>query len=256
LIIALMLIVCLHNSVAIAAALDCATWVNAWHKNGPKALQNLFFVHKLAVIQGMNKDVNGDAVEFDAGALKQLSFSDAVDPGNARLILQLNDPPKPAKGIDSQTSQLQYLFKLLDVDGVVVTSIEGEWHLFSRSRAKTIDDVVLASPLAGTETLTAAKLAPWLRQAQGFDAIVIATEGDRLLLVGDVQQLKAKPQGVILANSAGSAILPRKAISGVAIIEIEEVVGKFATARRLIERNAASNAPIQVGAKIMFSKNP
>jgi hypothetical protein len=232
---------------AAADEADAAGWARRVTKGGRKGVDALLACHDVAVLQSVKGGKSPRFRGFDQDAVGEQSFFAAVSPADAALTFQLNALPDDVQG---ESGLIDTVFAWLDVDAVAVTPEQGTWRLLLRAKGGARSEVTAPKPPRFTPT----SFVDWVHAALGYDAVVVAVDGDRILAYGDSVSFAPGRQAIVVADSAKQSVVDGSTARAAAIVEVKGSDGPWVVLRKVIGRSAGETGEAVVpGAKLQFS---
>ncbi len=226
---------------------DEAGVLAAWEKTNGNlnlkagAARKWLFLQEQAGAYGALSPLVIDTLAFESYGWLQMAEADGI-----RLYLQLNpDFRKDKIAPDELGARLKRYADLSYADGVVLKTASGGWALYIASKGMSLPAVKFDK---GPETLRQDQAARWLVQQLGYDAIVVGTAGDYLVLA-KLRSLKVGGQGLILKKSTTSVTADSEKDIG-ALLRVSYQDNDFALAKVSLAKSGRPKVP--VGAKVIF----
>lgn len=228
---------------------DMAQILSNWAKNQDNVRISLprrwLFLQEQGGSYGAPSPLTLDKTSFDSYGWLQLAESDAI-----RLFMQFN----PSQKVDvikpeDLPARLKRYAELSNAEGVLLKTA-GEnpsWALYQHTKNMSTPVVNLVK---GPESFRAEVPAAWLVSQLNYDAVVVGTEGEFLILA-KLKPLKRGAQGLILKRSSSAIVADSEKDVG-ALLRIVHDSDDYVLAKVSLSKSGRPKVP--VGSKVLFDQ--
>lgn len=228
---------------------DPAAVLNAWEKKHGESRTSLpkrwLFLQEQAGTYGSPSPLNVDKFSFDSFGWFQLAESEAL-----RLYIQMNpeqkkDEIKP----EELPARLKRYADLSGANGIILKTAgeSASWVVYQNG--KNLKAPVATFP-KGPESFRSDAPISWLVSQLNYDAMVVGTEGDYLILA-KLRPLKRGAQGVILRKSSSGLVADSEKEIG-ALLRIVHDSDDYILAKVSLTKNNRAKVPL--GSKVLFDQ--
>jgi hypothetical protein len=228
---------------------DMAKVLSDWEKGQgvPKTTlpRRWLFLQEQAGAYGAPSPLEIDKLAFEGYGWFQLAEIDSI-----RLFLQLNPAQrKEALKPEDLLTRLSRYAELSRADGILMRTAgeNASWALYRYSKPM---NTPVVNFVKGPESFRNDAPAAWLVSQLNYDAMVVGTQGDYLVLA-KLRPLKRGSQGLILKKSAGPIVADAEKDVG-ALLRIVFDSDDYALAKVSLAKSGRPKVPI--GSKILFDQ--
>ena len=230
-------------------SVDMASVLRTWEKNKGEAQTALprrwLFLQEQAGIYGSPSPLNIDKTSFENYGWFRLAESEAI-----RLFIQMN-PQQKVEEIKPEDllARLKRYASLAGADGVILKTAgkDSSWAVYQH---KKVMGAPIASFAKGPESFREEQPAAWLVSQLEYDAMVVGTEGEYLILA-KLKPLKRGAQGLILKNSVTNFVTDAEKEVG-ALLRIVFDSDDYALAKVSLSKSERPKVPL--GSKVLFDQ--
>lgn len=231
------------------ASSERAAILNAWEKNKGSVRTTLprrwLFLQEQAGVYGSPSPLNIDKISFESYGWFQLAEAEAI-----RLFIQMNpqqkmDETKP----EDLPARLKRYAALAGAEGVVLKTAgeNSSWAVYLHKKNMSTPVVNFVK---GPDSFRAEVPATWLVTQLGYDAMVVGTEGDYLILA-KLKPMKIGAQGLILKKSAAALVTDAEKEVG-ALLRVVHESDDYVLAKVSLSKSGRPKVP--VGSKVLFDQ--
>lgn len=228
---------------------NLADVLSGWEKAHAKIRTSLpkrwLFLQEQAGAYGAPSPLNVDKYAFDSFGWFQLAEAEAI-----RLYIQVN--PSEKKDVlkpEELPARLKRYASLSGADGIILKTA-GENTSWSIYQVKKNMSTPIASFAKGPESFRQDVPVSWLLSQLNYDAMVVGTEGDYLVLA-KLRPLKRGAQGLILKKSATAVVADVEKDVG-ALLRIVYDSDDYILAKVSLSKSGRPKVP--VGSKVLFDQ--
>ncbi len=226
---------------------EMARILNTWQKNQGKAKTFLprkwLFLQQAGGAYGAPTPLNVDKISFENYGWFQVAESDGI-----KLYIQMN-PSERKEDLKPEElpAKLKRYAELSSAEGILLKTNDenGSWALYRHTKSM---DVPQVNFVKGPESFRGDVPVQWLVSQLNYDAVVVGTEGDYLILA-KLKPLKKGSQGLILKKSAGAIVADAEKDIG-ALLRVVYDSEDYALAKVSLSKVGKLKVPI--GSKVLF----
>lgn len=227
---------------------EAKKWATEWLGSHPTGLEELELVKRVAIFESLKISERPKFQTINPDDIASVSYTTPIDPNDGFLSYELN-PPKADRA--ASESPYDTAFNLLQVDAILSlqSNAQGrqEWEIATREGPK-----VITKTIHPPNSKDASAIAGWLHRSIGYDAIVVDTKEDLMLVTGARGVFAKKNQGLLLRESSDLKVIQDRSAPVAGIVRIVGAWENFAIIRVVIGKAAVAKTGGLKGVKVIF----
>ena len=239
------------NSLASAPEVpvdEAKKWATEWLGSHPSGLDELRLVKSVAIFESMKIGERPKFQTINSDDIAAVSYATPIDPNDGFLSYELNPPKDPRAASENPYDTA---FNLLQVDAILSlqpdTQGRQEWKIVTRESQKL---EIKAVDLPNSKDASA--IADWLHRGIGYDAIVVDSKENLMLISGAKGSFAKKNQGLLLRGTSSLKVIQGRSTPVAAIVRIVSAWENFAVIRVIIGKAVVAKTGDLNGAKVIF----
>ena len=230
---------------------EAKKWSTEWLGSHPSGLKELLLVKSVAIFESLKMDERPKFQPINPDDIGSVSYTTPIDPNDGFLTYELN----PLKSHHTAgDSPYDTPFNLLQVDAILSPqpNAQGklEWEIATRE-----DSRIVIKTIHPPNSNDASAIATWLHRSIGYDAIVVDSKENLMLVTGARGSFAKNNQGLLLRESSGVKVIQSRAAPVAGIVRIVSAWENFAVIRLVLGKTSVAKTGDLNGIKVIFPAN-
>jgi len=217
----------------------------------PRFVRRVVFATDL----GEQTGVQPQLTAIDPRRFNRLSYLETLRAEDLSWDIRIN-PRKMTTSADvapAAPTPAQNLFRVGEIDSVVVTSEKGPWYIAQTTPAGNVEQVVTID--APKEELESAEdFHTWLYSSFNYDGVILDRRGDLLLVGSQSVHLKSRgTQALAIRGTHDRIFIDRKDRDGAGLLSLVESDGDYGVFEVIFTEKSTREIPI--GTKVLIERS-